>query len=783
MFAGTFADISNRGFCEVHKPHLRDRVDGIADYFAGDIDPCSTVIEYPSVAGSHRTVSSCEFAVGIVDQLCSPRPTPLLRNFFEESAQSAAVANRPVEPPMHRPHARALQPGTDPLDRLLGLRHRSVRAVHTGEVAQGFVATLQHQPTTQRRLDSDQQIEAIDLQRLAAELGERPLASVTNFPGGICACTSIHGLALARCQLVAISNQLECGLTSIPTGEQPTIVEDSCLQGQLGFGSKRSRVLRCQTTVAIATRHGDVPRSGSTLSPGASQLFASTPVPLILPSQLAGKSVPLSPMTATPAPSASLSLLTDLYQLTMAYGYWKLGRAEHEAVFHLFFRRNPFRGGYAVAAGLQQAIEFLDQFQFADDDLRYLAGLQGNDGAPLFEQGFLDYLGEMRFSCDVDAVPEGTVMFPHAPLLRIKGPILQGQLIETPLLNIINFATLIATKSARICAATGGEPVLEFGLRRAQGVDGALSASRAAFIGGCAATSNCLAGKRFGIPVKGTHAHSWVMSFASEMDAFESYARAMPNNCVFLVDTYDTVEGVKKAIEVGKKLRTQGHQMVGIRLDSGDLCALSIAARKLLDEAGFPEAAIVASNDLDEYRIAELKRGGSTIGVWGVGTRLATAYDQPALGGVYKLAAIRAPGEDWLYKVKLSEQAIKVSNPGVQQVRRFTRDGKMLADVIYDQEIGIHRGGPSLTEAGAAGELPEAATASDLLQPIYRAGQRSYDPPPLADSRARTLAQLQALDPATKTTQPSQTYPVLLEGGLADLKQSLIDAAKPDQAS
>ncbi len=488
-------------------------------------------------------------------------------------------------------------------------------------------------------------------------------------------------------------------------------------------------------------------------------------------------------MTAPPAPSASLALLTDLYQLTMAYGYWQLGRAEHEAVFHLFFRRNPFHGGYAVAAGLEQAIGFLDQFRFTDDDLTYLAGLTGNDQKPLFAPAFLDYLGNMRFSCDVDAVPEGTLMFPHAPLVRIKGPILQGQLIETPLLNIINFSTLIATKSARICAATGGEPVLEFGLRRAQGVDGALSASRAAYIGGCAATSNCLAGKRFGIPVKGTHAHSWVMSFESEMEAFESYAKAMPNNCVFLVDTYDTIEGVKKAIEVGKTLRTHGHEMVGIRLDSGDLCALSIAARELLDQAGFEAAGIVASNDLDEYRIAELKRGGATIGVWGVGTRLATAYDQPALGGVYKLAAIRAPEKDWIYKVKLSEQAIKVSNPGIQQVRRYHRDGRMLADVIYDSERGISRGGPSLTQAGEMVALPSGAESFDLLEPIYRGGTRGYTPPALAESRDRTLSQLQALGAGTRETKPTATYPVALEGSLAELKQQLIDAAKPHQAS
>ena len=302
-----------------------------------------------------------------------------------------------------------------------------------------------------------------------------------------------------------------------------------------------------------------------------------------------------------------LALLTDLYQLTMAYGYWKLGRAEQEAVFHLFFRKPPFAGGYAVAAGLETAIEFLRAFRFDESDIAYLASLTGNDGRPLFDAEFLGHLGELRLAVDVDAMPEGTVAFGQEPLVRVRGPILQCQLLETPLLNIINFQTLIATKAARICEAAGDDSVLEFGLRRAQGIDGALSASRAAYIGGCSATSNVLAGKLFGIPVKGTHAHSWVMSFDTEAESFEQYAAVMPNNCVFLVDTYDTLDGVRQAAEVGKKLRRQGHELVGIRLDSGDLAYLSIEARKILDEAGFPDAGIVASNDLDEHLIENLR--------------------------------------------------------------------------------------------------------------------------------------------------------------------------------
>jgi nicotinate phosphoribosyltransferase len=297
--------------------------------------------------------------------------------------------------------------------------------------------------------------------------------------------------------------------------------------------------------------------------------------------------------------------------------------------------------------------------------LEFLATLTGDDGKPLFESAFLEYLRALRFTCDVDAIPEGTVAFPHEPLLRITGPILQCQLLETALLNLINFQSLIATKAARVCLATQGEPVLEFGLRRAQGLDGGLAASRAAYIGGCAATSNVLAGKTFDIPVRGTHAHSWVMAFDDEREAFSAYAKAMPNNCVFLVDTYDTLEGVRRAVETGKWLRERGHEMVGIRLDSGDLAWLSVEARKILDNGGFPKALIVASNDLDEHIIASLKAQGAQINVWGVGTKLITAFDQPALGGVYKLGAIRGDDGRWVYKVKLSEQAAKVSTPGI----------------------------------------------------------------------------------------------------------------------
>ncbi|HEX2751089.1 MAG TPA: nicotinate phosphoribosyltransferase, partial [Verrucomicrobiales bacterium] len=352
-------------------------------------------------------------------------------------------------------------------------------------------------------------------------------------------------------------------------------------------------------------------------------------------------------------------LLTDLYQLTMSAAYWKSGKSEQEAVFHLFFRRLPFKGGYAIAAGLEDAVQYLKNFRFSPEDIGYLGTLTGNDGAALFEAGFLEYLAELRMTCDVDAVPEGSLVFAHEPLMRIRGPIVQAQLFETALLNILNFQTLVATKAARVCLAAKGEPVIEFGLRRAQGPDGAVMASRAAFLGGCTATSNVLAGQRLGIPVKGTHAHSWVMSFDSELESFLAYAKAMPNNCTLLVDTYDTLDGVRHAIETGKKLREQGNDLAGIRLDSGDLATLSIEARALLDAAGFQNTSIVASNDLDEQLIESLKQQGATINVWGVGTKLVTSYDQPALGGVYKLGAIRREDGGWDYKVKLSEQVVK----------------------------------------------------------------------------------------------------------------------------
>lgn len=475
----------------------------------------------------------------------------------------------------------------------------------------------------------------------------------------------------------------------------------------------------------------------------------------------------------------SLALLTDLYEITMAYGYWKSGDREREAVFNLSFRAQPFGGGYSVACGLGTVVEYLDQFGFADDDLAYLASLAGADGEPLFEPAFLAYLAGLRLTCDVDAVPEGTAVFPHEPLLRVRGPIVQAQILETALLNIVNFQTLVATKAARVCHAAQGDPVLEFGLRRAQGIDGGLAASRAAYVGGCAATSNLLAGKLYGIPVRGTHAHSWVMSFDSERESFEAYARAMPNNCVFLVDTYDTLQGVRHAVEAGRALRERGHELLGIRLDSGDLAYLSIEARRILDEAGFPDAVIYASNDLDEHLITSLKQQGAKIAAWGVGTQLVTAFDQPSLGGVYKLSAVRSGGA-WQPRVKLSEQTAKVTTPGTLQVRRFSRDGEFAGDMIYDEAT------PPAGEVTMVDPLdmtrrkhfPAQTQWEDLLVPVLRGGERVYRPPALDEVRRRVCSQLAGFHEGVKRFANPHVYPVGLEQRLHQLRTDLILRAR-----
>ncbi len=481
-------------------------------------------------------------------------------------------------------------------------------------------------------------------------------------------------------------------------------------------------------------------------------------------------------------PTRCSPLLTDLYQLTMACGYWRAGIARHEAVFHLVFRKSPFGGGYTVAGGLGTVVEQLRSLRYEPAELAYLRGLCGNDGQPLFDHAFIGELARWELACDVDAAPEGTLVFPHQPLLRVQGPLWQAQLVETLLLNTINFQSLVATKAARVCQSAAGEPVLEFGLRRAQGPDGALAASRAAYLGGCTATSNVLAGHLYGIPVRGTHAHSWVMAFESELAAFDAYAGALPNNVVFLVDTYDTLAGVRHAVEAGQRLRERGFRLAGIRLDSGDLAYLSIEARKILDAAGFQDTAILATNDLNEHLIASLKAQGAKINTWAVGTQLVTAYDQPALGGVYKLSALRPDaGSPWQGKIKLSEQTVKVSTPGILQVRRFRRGDEWLGDMLYDVAAEPGRVIVDPADPGRRKRVAETAGYQDLLVPVLRGGQLVYQVPPLAQSRAWVGEQLATLHPGIKRFLNPHAYPAGLSEHLHESKLRAIQEARGEE--
>ncbi|CAN5577516.1 nicotinate phosphoribosyltransferase [soil metagenome] len=483
----------------------------------------------------------------------------------------------------------------------------------------------------------------------------------------------------------------------------------------------------------------------------------------------------------------SLSLLTDLYELTMAYSYWKSGTANKEAVFNLSFRSNPFKGGFAIACGLSHFIQYIQNARFSAIDVEYLRTLTGNDGQPLFEEAFLEYLLALKFDCDIDAIAEGSVVFAHEPIVRVKGPIISCQILETALLNIINFQTLVATKAARLRLAAGDKSILEFGLRRAQGADGGISATFASYIGGCDGSSNVLAGKLYGIPVKGTHAHSWVMSYDDELESFKAYAEAMPNNSIFLVDTYDTLDGVKNAIEAGKWLKSKGHKFQGIRLDSGDFAYLSIEARKMLNEAGFSETLIFASNDLDEHIIQSLNDQGAQVDVWAVGTKLVTAYDQPSLGGVYKLTAVRRPGEKWQYKVKLSEQAVKISNPGIQQIRRFYTESAsaklFIGDMIFDEAAKVPESYVIVDPVDFTRRkvVPPNTQYMDLLQPIFRKGELVYNPPSATEIREHSKEELGRLHPGIKRLLNPHQYPVGLEQSLHQLKTDLIMVARTDR--
>ena len=472
-------------------------------------------------------------------------------------------------------------------------------------------------------------------------------------------------------------------------------------------------------------------------------------------------------------------LLTDLYQLTMAQGYWETGQGATQACFHAYFRDYPFRGGYAIACGMDQLAELIDGFAFSAEDVEYLASLDAPGGGRLFKPAFLDYLRTFSLRVDVDAVVEGSVVFPHEPIVRVMGPIMDCQLIETALLNCVNFETLIATKAARVCLAAHGLPVAEFGLRRAQGAGGGMWASRAAVVGGCASTSNVLAGKTYGLPVSGTHAHSWVMSFPSELEAFRAYAREFPRNCVLLVDTYDVEQGIRNAITVGLEMRARGERLAGIRIDSGDLAWLAKMARRMLDEAGLQDCGIVLSNDLDEYTIQSILDEGAPVSSWGVGTKLACAFDQPTLGGVYKLSATRAPGQaEWVDRLKISESAAKLTVPGVLDVRRYYNDdGTIAGDMVFDVNTGVDEGQVIVDPLDSMRRKKLAGKRfSTMLKPLARNGKVVLDTGGRSamEAQRRCREGLACLDESQKRMLNPHTYPVGLEYGLCERRRALV---------
>ncbi len=475
----------------------------------------------------------------------------------------------------------------------------------------------------------------------------------------------------------------------------------------------------------------------------------------------------------------NLTLLTDLYELTMMQGYFKHKDRNETVIFDAFYRTNPCNGGYAVAAGLEQLINYIKELHFSKQDIDYLAGLN------IFDDDFLDYLADFKFSGDIYAIPEGTVVFPREPLVKVIAPIMEAQLVETAILNIINHQSLIATKAARVCYAAKGDGIMEFGLRRAQGPDAGIYGARAAVIGGCIGTSNVLCGQLFDVPVKGTHAHSWIMSFPDEYTAFKTYADMYPSACILLVDTYDTLKsGVPNAIKVFQKMQKEGIPLTyyGIRLDSGDLAYLSKKARKMLDDAGFTDAVISASNDLDEYLIESLKLQGAAITSWGVGTNLITSKDNPAFGGVYKLAAVMGEDGTFIPKIKLSENTEKVTNPGNKTIYRiYEKDsGKLKADLIclvdenFSEEESLLLFDPSepwKKTRLAAGTF----TLRELMIPIFKDGECCYNSPKVMEIRSYCQQELDTLwDETRRFVNPHKVY-VDLSKKLYDIKIDLLD--------
>lgn len=475
----------------------------------------------------------------------------------------------------------------------------------------------------------------------------------------------------------------------------------------------------------------------------------------------------------------NLTLLTDLYEITMMQAYFKNNNKNKMAIFDVFYRKNPMDGGYAISAGLEQVIEYINNLHFTEDDINYLASLK------IFEDDFLDYLKNFKFTGDIYAIPEGSVMFPREPMLKVIAPIMEAQFIETAILNILNHQSLIATKAARICYAAEGDGIMEFGLRRAQGPDAGIYGARAAVIGGCAGTSNVLTGQMFDVPVMGTHAHSWIMSSDDEYTAFYTYAKLYPMACTLLVDTYDTLNsGVPNAIKVFKQMKKEGIELknYGIRLDSGDLAYLSKKARKMLDDAGFKDATITASNDLDEFLIASLKMQGAEITNWGVGTNLITSKDCPSFGGVYKLAAIMEDGENFTPKIKLSDNSEKITNPGNKKIYRIyeKENNKIKADLIclenetFTENEDMHLFDPhepwkkTVLKAGTF-------TLKELLVKVFDKGQCVYHSDSVMKLRDFAISEMETLWEETKRFEnPHQVY-VDLSQKLYDIKISLLE--------
>ena len=476
----------------------------------------------------------------------------------------------------------------------------------------------------------------------------------------------------------------------------------------------------------------------------------------------------------------NLTLLTDLYELTMMQGYFKNKEENRTVIFDAFYRTNPFGGGYAIMCGVEQLVRYVKDLHFSRQDIEYLRSLE------IFDADFLDYLADFKFTGDIYAIPEGTLMFPREPMVKVIAPIAQAQLMETAILNIINHQSLIAAKAARICYAAKGDGVMEFGLRRAQGPDAGTYGARAAVIAGCVGTSNVLCGELFDVPVKGTHAHSWIMSFPDELTAFKTYADLYPNACILLADTYDTLKsGVPNTIKTFQYMRDKGtlNKGYGIRLDSGDLAYISKKARKMLDDAGFPDAIISASNDLDEHLIDSLKSQGAMITSWGVGTNLITAKDNPSFGGVYKLAAIQDDNGNFIPKIKLSENTEKVTNPGNKKIYRVYNEPehKIQADIICLEEETFSEN-EKLTifdpvEPWKKTKLhPGEFSLRELMVPLFKNGKCVYQSPKTMEIRDYCLKEQDTLwEESRRLVNPHQVY-VDLSQKLYDNKLALLDA-------